>query len=318
MDLIRDLGLLALGSRLKRLTASLMADGALLYQEAGLDFTPKWFTTFYYLAHHGPAPVTQIANHLGVSHPMVNKVAAEMDAHGLVVSQKDPSDKRRRVLALSDKGRAMIKDLEPVWQDIQAALQGLVADAKVDWIEVLEKTEASQKEQSFLERCRAARKARRIREIEIIAYDPTYREAFYDINREWVETLFEMEEEDRKVLQNPESEIIAKGGEVWFARHRESGEILGTVALHKGDHDHYEMIKMGVRPEARGYSIGEQLGVALIEEAKRRGIDTVYLETNSKLTPALNLYRKLGFKSVPLDPNTPFARCNVRMALALA
>lgn len=318
MDLIRDLGNLALGSRIKRLAAKLMADGIAIYQDVHVDFQPKWFPTFYYLAYHGPAPVTQIATHLGVSHPMVNKIAGELSQHGLVVSQKDDSDKRRRVLALSDKGRDLVTTIQPIWQDIEAAISELVVDAEVNWIQILEQTEAALDNKSFHQRFRDIHKKRRSQEIEIINYDPAYRAMFYEINAEWVEAYFEMEDEDRKVLQNPETEILARGGQIWFARHRESGEILGTVALHRNDHGDFEMIKMGVRPAARGYSIGEKLGRALVDEARRRKLDMLYLETNCKLTAAVNLYRKLGFQSVPLDPDTHFARCNLRMALALA
>ncbi|MFT7688506.1 MAG: hypothetical protein ACI9FB_003870, partial [Candidatus Azotimanducaceae bacterium] len=50
MDLLRDLGALGLGSRLKRLSDQLMQDGIRIYRETGVDFEPKWFPVYYYLS----------------------------------------------------------------------------------------------------------------------------------------------------------------------------------------------------------------------------------------------------------------------------
>ena len=47
------------------------------------------------------------------------------------------------------------------------------------------------------------------------------------------------------------------------------------------------------------------------------GIPDQYLETNSILEPAVNLYRKLGFKDVA-GGASPYCRCNVQMELPLA
>ncbi|MEZ4900958.1 MAG: GNAT family N-acetyltransferase [Spirosomataceae bacterium] len=55
---------------------------------------------------------------------------------------------------------------------------------------------------------------------------------------------------------------------------------------------------------------------AIIEAAGQRGLKRLYLETNSSLFPALNLYRKLGFKIVE-DFVSPYARADVAMELLL-
>jgi GNAT superfamily N-acetyltransferase len=90
--------------------------------------------------------------------------------------------------------------------------------------------------------------------IEIIDYTPDLQPEFERINKQWVEQFFSLEEFDRNQLEHPQEYIIDKGGAILFAR--DGGQILGTVGLGKSGEDVYEMIKMGVSPEARGKGVG--------------------------------------------------------------
>ena len=123
MDVMEELGALALGSRLKRLSDSLMQDGVRIYQAAGMGFEPRWFPVFVYLYRKGPTSITELAKGLGVSHPGINKIANEMIDARLAAPYKDRNDKRKRVLALTSVGREKYQAMEPVWRDIRQALQ---------------------------------------------------------------------------------------------------------------------------------------------------------------------------------------------------
>ena len=74
---------------------------------------------------------------------------------------------------------------------------------------------------------------------------------------------------------------------------------------------------MAVAPSARGKNIGWLLGQACIGEAKALGAEKIYLESNTVLKPAINLYTKLGFQKVTGHPS-PYQRCNIQMELNLA
>jgi ribosomal protein S18 acetylase RimI-like enzyme len=39
----------------------------------------------------------------------------------------------------------------------------------------------------------------------------------------------------------------------------------------------------------------------------------VVIVSNTKLAPAIRLYEKHGFVRVPLDPNEPYARADIRL-----
>ena len=53
--------------------------------------------------------------------------------------------------------------------------------------------------------------------LKIVPFNKDYKPAFEFLNRAWIEEYFVMEEEDLKTLQNPESYVLEKGGEVFFA-----------------------------------------------------------------------------------------------------
>ena len=55
---------------------------------------------------------------------------------------------------------------------------------------------------------------------------------------------------------------------------------------------------------------------SLLDRAREVGATRVYLESNTILEPAINLYHKLGFK--PFEGGaSPYDRCNVQMEIWL-
>jgi GNAT superfamily N-acetyltransferase len=93
---------------------------------------------------------------------------------------------------------------------------------------------------------------------------------------------------------------------------------VGVCALIKMDDPVYdfELAKMAVSPLAQGKNIGWLLGQAVIKKAKLLGASKLYLESNTILAPAINLYHKLGFQKV-VGHATPYERCNIQMELLL-
>ena len=153
--------------------------------------------------------------------------------------------------------------------------------------------------------------------LQIVAYRPEYQTAFRSLNEQWISILFKMEEADYKALDQPKEYILDKGGAIVVALL--DGEPVGVCAVIKmNDPDYdFELAKMVVSPKARGKNIGWLLGQAIIEKAKELGCKKMYLESNTSLTPAINLYYKLGFKRVYGRP-TPYERCDIQMELDLS
>lgn len=146
--------------------------------------------------------------------------------------------------------------------------------------------------------------------VRIHPYSDALAPHFLKINREWIEAHFSMEPFDVAQLQTPRETLIHQGGEVLFAEWE--GLIVGTVGLKNMGDGQYELIKMGVLPKAQGKGIGRLLGQAALDWAKRHGASRVLLYSNSILAPALALYRKLGFREIPMEPGT-YQRCDIKM-----
>ena len=83
---------------------------------------------------------------------------------------------------------------------------------------------------------------------------------------------------------------------------------------HAAAHTSFELAKMAVSPTAQGLGIGWLLGQACIERARSLGVRRLYLESNTRLKPAISLYHKLGFRKVA-GPPSPYERCDIQMEL---
>jgi len=138
---------------------------------------------------------------------------------------------------------------------------------------------------------------------------------FRDINAEWINSMFRLEDTDREVLENPRARIIDAGGVILFVEASGVG-IVGTCALQKTGASSYELTKMGVRQSSRGLKVGEFLLAAVIERAKSLGADPLYLLTNTRCGPAIHLYEKLGFRhdaEIMVRYGARYRRCDVAM-----
>jgi N-acetylglutamate synthase-like GNAT family acetyltransferase len=151
---------------------------------------------------------------------------------------------------------------------------------------------------------------------QIVEYTPEYKESFKQLNVEWISKYFVMEKADHDALDDPEGYILNKGGQILVALF--DNKVAGVCALIKMHDDKYdfELAKMAVSPVVHGKGIGYQMGLACIYKAKEMGAKWLYLESNTVLEPAINLYRKLGFIEVKGRP-TPYERCNIQMELKI-
>ncbi len=151
-------------------------------------------------------------------------------------------------------------------------------------------------------------------QIDIISFSEKYAVDFYNLNIEWLKTFFYVEPYDEKVLSKPEKYIINKGGYIFFARL--NNQIVGTVALMPiGNAGNFELTKMAVSPNHRGHKIGQQLMQYCIDYAKSLGLPKLILYSNTKLENAIYIYRKYGFIELPVEPNSPYKRSDIKMEL---
>ncbi|PVW16374.1 GNAT family N-acetyltransferase [Marixanthomonas spongiae] len=149
--------------------------------------------------------------------------------------------------------------------------------------------------------------------MKIVPYEPQYAQDFYDLNVEWLETYFYVEDFDRDVLSNPDKYILNPGGHIFFAL--ENNIVLGTVALLKKEEGAFELTKMAVLPNQRGKKIGQKLMQYCIDFAKRNNFKKLFLYSNTKLENAIYIYRKFGFVEVEQEADVPYERSDIKMEL---
>lgn len=152
-------------------------------------------------------------------------------------------------------------------------------------------------------------------DIKITGYQERFAKDFGRLNYDWIEKSYGVEEHDHLVLDNPLESVIEPGGEIFFAIL--DNKVVGTVAMIRLSDESFELAKMAVSAEARGQGIGDLLMQACVQFARSSGAHSIILESNTKQEAAVNLYRKFGFKEIPLDPNSHFMRANIRMQLAI-
>ncbi|GAB2685961.1 hypothetical protein GCM10027037_04520 [Mucilaginibacter koreensis] len=316
MEFFQKVGKTAIGSRLRMLTEMITEDAAKIYQLYNIDMQPKWFPVFYALSDGEEKTVTVIAKEIGHSHPSVSKIISEMIKAGLITENKDTADGRRNLIKLSDKGKAITLKIEDQYMDVGNAIEELTAQTNHNLWKAIEEWEYLLEQKTLLQRVKEQRKQREAQHVHIVDYKPQYKTAFKQLNEEWISQYFKMEEADYKALDHPEEYILDNGGRILVALYH--NEPIGVCALLKMNHKSYdyELAKMAVSPKVQGKNIGYLLGSAALNTARNLGAKTVYLESNTILKPAINLYHKLGFKKVSGE-NSPYERCNIQMSVSL-
>lgn len=315
MKFFNQLGKMAIGSRLRLLTDKITTDAAEIYKLYHIDLQPKWFPVFHVLSQ-GNFTITEIAEQIGHSHPSVSKIVTEMSKKGLIAEKKDKQDGRKNVVSLAKKGKELTEKISEQYTDVTNAVEAISSNAQHDLWKAIEEWEFLLNRKSLFQYVLEQKKQRESSKVKIVPYKPIYADAFRKLNEEWITAYFKMEEADHKALDHPKEYILDKGGVILVALY--DGEPVGVCALIKMDDPHYdyELAKMAVSPKAQGKNIGWLLGKAIVEKAKSLRAKRLYLESNTILKPAINLYHKLGFEKIA-GRSTPYERCNIQMELTL-
>lgn len=314
MDFYTRTGKMALGSRLRRLSEEMTEQAAGIYDLYQVDLQPKWFPVFYSLSPTQEKSITDIAKEIGHTHPSVSQIVREMAIKGYVIEKKGAADGRKNFVLLSPAGQQLREKMQPQLDDVTSAIEKAMKETHHDLWKAIGEWEFLLEQKSLLQRVGIEKKIRESARIQIVDFIPAYQAAFRQLNEEWITTWFRMEEGDYKALDHPREYILDKGGHIFMALYK--GEPVGTCSLIRMDDGSFELAKMGVSPKTQGLGIGYLLGRACIEKARSLGARRVYLESNTRLKPAINLYHKLGFRKVA-GPPSPYERCDIQMELIL-
>lgn len=151
MNVINEAGILAISTRLHRLSEQLRKDGAMIYKAFGIDFELKWFPVIFTIYQKELASVVEIANEIGYTHPSTITLLKELEKLELIQWQKDKQDERKRLFSLTTKGKDLIEKMKPVWE-LMATVLGDIADNRNNLLTAIDEAEEKLASQSFYQR----------------------------------------------------------------------------------------------------------------------------------------------------------------------
>jgi ribosomal protein S18 acetylase RimI-like enzyme len=82
-------------------------------------------------------------------------------------------------------------------------------------------------------------------------------------------------------------------------------EVAGCIGLRRFDANRCELKRLYIRPAFRHLGLGVMLSQKVITDARQIGYDKILLDTLSSMTPAMNLYKKLGFQEISAYYHNP-------------
>ena len=153
-------------------------------------------------------------------------------------------------------------------------------------------------------------------EATIIPFSDQHAEAFYRLNRAWLDRYELYEPADERQLADPRGEILAPGGAIFVAV--DEHEVVGTAAIVPHGPGMVELAKLTVADAARGQGLGRRLAERCLQHARTTGARRVVLVSSSRLGPALRLYESLGFQHRTPPGTLAYATADIYMELELA
>lgn len=140
------------GTQLRHLIELL--DGAVgaAYEEAGINYRPRYTPIMRALIRSEPATLGAIAEAAGITQPAATQTVALMVKDGLVTVEASRTDARQKMIKLSKQGRALIPALNRCWNATAIAAASLEADLPFSLSEVLDSAISALAAKSFGQR----------------------------------------------------------------------------------------------------------------------------------------------------------------------
>ncbi|MBQ8024354.1 MAG: GNAT family N-acetyltransferase [Succinivibrio sp.] len=146
--------------------------------------------------------------------------------------------------------------------------------------------------------------------MQLVSYDPKYKQDFIQMNKTWISSMFVIEDEDLRELENIEP-YIKQGGQIFFALD-DSGKVMACCMIAPRDDGDWEIMKFAARGMYTGTGAGSACLEACINYGKEKKLPKIIIVSNRKCTKAIHLYRKFGFIEIPVDKKKfPFERADI-------
>lgn len=237
----------------------------------------------------GRSDVADIRAYLGLDSGLTSRLLRGLEDEGLVATRAHPDDGRRRVVQLTDAGRAEFEAYEN--------LSDTAADRFLS---------AHPDREALLEAMDFIATAMNRHAITIDRVDPASDDARHCLEHYYAELARRFEEGfDVALSCDPDaSDMVPPRGAFLVAL--SDGLPIGCVGLKGNGTRLGEAKRLWVTPDARGAGLGKRLMAAIEDEARALSMDTLRLDTNRALPEAHALYSRNGWTEIDRFNDDPY------------
>ncbi len=137
-DIVRALGFMTLGSRMKRIGERLQADTQRIFGEQGMLVQPGQYPYLAAIDRMGPLTVGELVTAIGITQPGVTRTVAQLVEAGLLEMEQSADDQRCRIISLSRQGQALVEIARrDIWPRVESAVRDLCGDLSGPLLEQL-------------------------------------------------------------------------------------------------------------------------------------------------------------------------------------
>lgn len=242
----------------------------------------------------GPVGVVELRRRLGFDSGYLSRLLRRIEADGLAVVGRDPTDGRRRVVTLTPAGRREWRSLDRRSDAAAAALVKHLSPRRRD-----ELAQALERAERLL--CVAA--------VTVDEVDPSSDEAqsamaayFAELDERFVggfDPGAGGADHDARTMRPPDGRFVVLRAD--------DGSVVGCGGLLRHDAATGEIKRMWIHPEWRGLGLGARLLAELEGLAAGLGRSRVVLDTNAVLTEAVEMYERSGYRATVRYNDNPYA-----------
>ncbi len=115
-DLVREMGYIALATRLKRISDKMTYSTRLMYKKINIDIEPNWYLVLIIVKENPNISVMEIAKYLGFAHQSIITITNKMVEKEYLQVSKDKKDKRKTIFNLTKKAYVILPKIQKIWE----------------------------------------------------------------------------------------------------------------------------------------------------------------------------------------------------------
>jgi DNA-binding MarR family transcriptional regulator len=125
-DIVRGLGYLMLGTRLRRIGEALQGDATRIAAAHGVAIQSSQYPFLTALDRFGPMTIGDMTAAVGITQPGVTRAIGQLAKLGMVRVRTGRDDRRQRIISLTAAGRRQVElGKDKVWPQVEAAVADL-------------------------------------------------------------------------------------------------------------------------------------------------------------------------------------------------